>query len=133
MKELNLSLNNIINIFNRFSLQKDLFTIYLCDLNYNKINKTFNKYPIGEIIIKINDLSFNNYTEFMKIVNENIITKITTMENEEYYITNTIPISDKKIEYDITKSQSEFNMVKHNILTHKNKSKSVINIYLLKN
>ena len=52
--------DSIIKIFNRFSLQKDLFTVYLCDLNYNKINKTFNKYPMGEIIIKINDLSFNN-------------------------------------------------------------------------
>ena len=143
IKELNLSLNSIIKIFNRFSLQKDLFTVYLCDLNYNKINKTFNKYPMGEIIIKINDLSFNNYTEFMKIVNENIITKITTMENEEYYITNNIVDEpqpkeiklepNKILKLDTIKPQSGLNMNKHNILTHSNKSKSVINIYLLKN
>jgi hypothetical protein len=41
--------------------------------------------------------------------------------------------NDEKIEPKIIKSELEFNMVKHNILTHKNKSKSVINIYLLKN
>jgi hypothetical protein len=85
LKELELSLVNIIKIFSRFSHQHDIFTVYLCDLDYNKIKKTFNKYPMGDIIIKINDLEFNNYNEFMEICKKNI-TKITTMDNEDYYV-----------------------------------------------
>jgi len=85
LKHLELSLINIIKIFSRYSNQSDLFTVYLCDLNYNKIKKTFNKYPKGDIIIKINDLKFNNYNEFINITT-NKITKITTIDNEDYYI-----------------------------------------------
>ena len=85
LKELELSLIDIIKIFSRFALQSDLFTVYLSDINYNKINKTFNKYPKGEIIIKINDLIFTNYIEFINIIS-NKITKITTIDNEEFYI-----------------------------------------------
>jgi len=85
LKELELSLVNIIKIFSRYSHQLDLFTVYLCDLNYNKIKKTFNKYPINEIIIKINDKEFNSYDEFMKLTESNI-TKITTIDNEDFFI-----------------------------------------------
>lgn len=85
LKELELSLVNIIKIFSRFSHQHDKFTVYLCDLDHTKIKKTFNKYPMGDIIIKINDLEFNNYNEFIEICKKNI-KKITTMDNEDYYI-----------------------------------------------
>jgi len=87
LKELELSLINIIKIFSRYSHQSDLFTVYLCDLNYNKINKTFNKYPINEIIIKINDCEFHNYEQFYNIIREPI-TKITTINNQDFYIKN---------------------------------------------
>jgi len=84
LKELEISLSNIIKIFSRFSLQKDLFTVYLCDLDYNKIKKTFNKYPKNEIIIKINDKDFNSFEEFMELLKEKT-NKITTLENDEFY------------------------------------------------
>ena len=85
LKDLDLSFINIIKIFNRYSLQADIFTVYLCDLDYNKINKTFNKYPKNEIIIKINDKEFNNYNEFIEVTKDKI-TKITTFDREDYYI-----------------------------------------------
>ena len=88
LKELNLSFVNIIKIFNRYSLQADLFTVYLCDLDYSKISKTFNKYPINEIIIKINDKEFTNYNQFIKIIQEEKIVKFTTINNEEFYLPN---------------------------------------------
>ena len=84
LKELEISLSNIIKIFSRFSLQKDLFTVYLSDLDYIKIKKTFNKYPKNEIITKINDKEFNSYEEFIRIIEDKII-KITTIDNDEFY------------------------------------------------
>lgn len=86
LKELNLSFVNIIKIFNRYSHQADLFTVYLCDLDYSKISKTFNKYPMNEIIIKINDKEFFNYNQFIKIIQEEKIIKFTTINNEEYFL-----------------------------------------------
>ena len=65
--------------------QKDIFTVYLSDLNYDAFKK-FHKYPLGEIIIEINDMQFNNINEFMKIVNSGLITKIKTIDNEVFYI-----------------------------------------------
>jgi S1-C subfamily serine protease len=85
LKELGLSLLNIIKIFSRFYHQADLFTVYLCDLDYSKIKKTFNKYPVGDIIIKINDIEFNNYDKFIDICKNKII-KITTIDNQDYYL-----------------------------------------------
>ena len=85
LKELNLSLVDIIKIFSRFSHQTDLFTVYLCDFDYKKIKKTFNKYPKGEIIIKINNKSFNNYDEYMMIIKDKIVS-ITTYSNEDYFL-----------------------------------------------
>ena len=84
LKQLDISLSNIIKICSRFSQQKDLFTVYLSDLDYNKINKTFNKYPKNEIIIKINDKAFNTFEEFMELIKEKC-NKITTIEKDEFY------------------------------------------------
>lgn len=85
LKELELTLVNIIKIFSRFSHHYDLFTVYLCDLDYKILNKTFNKYPKGDIIIKINDLEFSNFNELSEIC-KNKITKITTIDNEDYFL-----------------------------------------------
>jgi hypothetical protein len=52
-------------------------------VNGNKDN--FTKYPIGEIIIELNDKKFNNYDEFINICKEKIV-KIKTSDNEIYLI-----------------------------------------------
>lgn len=83
LKHLNFSFSQIIKILNRISHQQDLFTIYLVDLDIN--NNKFIKYPIGEVIIEINDKTFNNYDEFINIIKEPI-TKIKTINNEIYFI-----------------------------------------------
>ena len=91
LNSLKLLPSQIIKIFERTIYQRDLFTVYLADINYTKIGK-FSKYPIGEIIIEINDKKFNNIEEFKEITKDQI-TKIKTIENEIYYITS----KDKQI------------------------------------
>jgi hypothetical protein len=83
VKELELTGAQLLKIFDRNIYQRDLFTVYLSDLNYSKV--IFTKYPIGEIIIEINDNKFNNYDEFIKLIDVPI-TKIKTIENEIYYV-----------------------------------------------
>lgn len=84
LSSLKLRPSQIIKIFDRNIYQRDLFTVYLSDINYNNIGK-FSKYPIGEIISEINDQKFNNFEEFMKICKEPI-KKIQTIENEIYFV-----------------------------------------------
>lgn len=91
LNSLKLSASQIIKIFERTIHQRDLFTVYLSDVNYNKIGK-FSKYPVGEIILEINDKKFNNLEDFMEIIKEPI-TKIKTIDNEIYFIS-----TNKKIE-----------------------------------
>jgi hypothetical protein len=85
LKELDLSLDQIVKICAMKLQQKDIFTVYLSNLNYDAFKK-FHKFPLGEIIIEINDMKFNNYSEFMKIINSGLITKIRTIDNEVFYI-----------------------------------------------
>ena len=90
LKNLNLSYYSYIQIINRFINQKDLFTIYLSDINIEeilKLNKkdNFSKYPIGQIIVELNDKSFINYDEFINICKEKIV-KIKTIDNDIYLI-----------------------------------------------
>jgi PDZ domain-containing secreted protein len=82
--ELNLSFNQILKISSRFLYKQDLFTVYLSDIN-PLIFKKYNKYPVGDIIIEINDKTFNNYNEFMNIMKEKI-NKIKTIDNKIYYV-----------------------------------------------
>jgi len=84
LNSLKLSSSQVIKIFERNIQQRDLFTVYLSDINYNKIGK-FNKYPIGEIILEINDNKFDNLEDFIKITKDPI-TKIKTIDNEIYFI-----------------------------------------------
>lgn len=70
-----------INILERRTLQRDLFTVYLADINYDK-QKRFVNYPIGDIILSINGQTFNNKEEFKNIMNN-------IKETDEYFI-NTI-------------------------------------------
>jgi PDZ domain-containing secreted protein len=66
----------------------DQFTVYLSDINYMKVLKSqkFIKFPVGDIIIEINDIKFNTYKEFIKIVNSMKIVKIKTLDNDIYYL-----------------------------------------------
>ncbi len=84
LNSLKLSSSQVIKIFERNIQQRDLFTVYLSDINYNKIGK-FSKYPIGEIILEINDNKFDNLEDFIEITKEPI-TKIKTIDNEIYFI-----------------------------------------------
>lgn len=84
IKKLDLSFNQLIKIINRRIYCSDLFTIYLADYNFSK-NNQFVKYPIGEIIIEINDSKFNNYNEFINLTKQPI-TKIKTIDNEIFFI-----------------------------------------------
>lgn len=90
LKHLNLKYYSNIEIYSRFLNQKDIFTIYLSDINFEKLllnsNKDkFTKYPIGEIIVELNDKTFNNYDEFINICKEKI-TKIKTIDNDIFLI-----------------------------------------------
>ena len=82
-----LKLNQIqkITIINRYLRQKDLFTVYLAGLENDIYKEDFNEFPVGDIIIEINDKTFNNYEQFMNIMKNNIF-KIKTINNEIYFI-----------------------------------------------
>uniref|UniRef100_A0A6C0H8L5 Protease Do-like PDZ domain-containing protein n=1 Tax=viral metagenome TaxID=1070528 RepID=A0A6C0H8L5_9ZZZZ len=79
-----------INIISRYTNQQDLFTVYLVNLDNNiykndKLSDDFNEYPIGDIIVEINDQKFNNYTEYINIM-KNDIYKIKTINNQIFYL-----------------------------------------------
>jgi hypothetical protein len=84
IKNLNITASQAIKIFSRILQQKDLFTIYLSDLDFSQ-KKNFIKYPIGEVIVEINGKQFNNYKEFIDIVKEPI-TQIKTFDNDIFFI-----------------------------------------------
>jgi S1-C subfamily serine protease len=84
LKSLEISISKLVKILERRLYHRDLFTVYLSDINYTK-NMKQNDYPIGEIISEINDRPFNSFDEFMEIV-KNKIVKIKTIENEIYFI-----------------------------------------------
>lgn len=84
MDELNLSLPKLVKIWERTLYNRNLFTVYLADINYTKSDNSV-KWPIGKIIVEINDKKFNNYDEFICVTNDKI-TKIKTSENEIYLI-----------------------------------------------
>jgi S1-C subfamily serine protease len=81
--QLNLNKIQKINILNRYLRQQNMFTVYLSGLE--KYDQEFNDYPIGDIIIEIDDKIFNNYDEFINIIKNNI-TKIKTINNEIYFL-----------------------------------------------
>lgn len=84
MSDLNLSTEQIIKLASRYLNKQDIFTVYLSGVK-PEIYTKFNKYPIGEIIIEINDLLFNNYNEFINIT-KMPITKIKTIDNKIFYV-----------------------------------------------
>ncbi len=84
LKKLNLNISKLVKILERRLYHRDLFTVYLADIDYTKINNSV-QYPLGEIIIEINDKKFNSFDEFIQVTNSTI-KKIKTNENEIYFI-----------------------------------------------
>jgi S1-C subfamily serine protease len=84
LKTLNLSITKIVKILERRLYHRDLFTVYLADTNFTKIDNN-TKYPIGEIIIEINNTRFTSYNELINIT-KNPINSIKTIDNNIYFI-----------------------------------------------
>jgi hypothetical protein len=84
LKKLNLNISKLVKILERRLYNRDLFTVYLADIDYTKINNSV-QYPLGEIITEINDTKFNTFDEFIQVT-KNTIKKIKTNENEIYFI-----------------------------------------------
>ena len=84
-EKLDITSSNLFEIINRVNFLKDIFTVYLSALN-PKIYTTskFNKFPIGKIIIEINDKKFSNYKEFTDILKTPVKT-FKTINNEIFY------------------------------------------------
>lgn len=95
-KDLNISNRSDISqvLINR-SNENDILTIYLADLDYNKLGK-FIKYPIGEVITEINDMKFDTYEEFIRICKVPI-TKIKTFSEKIYYVDNVTKVEETNI------------------------------------
>lgn len=85
IKKLNISTSQLVKILNRVIQQKDLFTVYLADLDFSQ-KKTFIKYPIGDIIVEVNGESFNNYKEFISIVKKGPVAFIKTLDNDIFFV-----------------------------------------------
>jgi S1-C subfamily serine protease len=90
LNKLKLSAENIIQLLERTLYNRDLFTIYLADINYDNITNGYNNnkfvdFPIGKIITEINGKTFNNYDEFIKIIKDDI-KYFTTIDNNIYFI-----------------------------------------------
>jgi hypothetical protein len=91
--DLNIPVKHGNNIFSNFFNQRNIFTVYLADLEYSKLGK-FIKYPLGEIITEINDTIFTTYDEFIKLA-KGTINKIKTFDNKIYYLESKEKPKDK--------------------------------------
>jgi hypothetical protein len=82
--DLNFTFKQLSTIYYRY--KNNYFIVYLSNIN-PKLYKTslFNKFPIGDIIIEINDTEFNNYEEFILLMDKPI-EKIKTLEGKIYFI-----------------------------------------------
>jgi hypothetical protein len=82
-KDINLTIIQRLRIFERITNYNNKFTIYLADVDYSKIK--FTNYPVGDIIIEINDIIINNIDTFNQII-LNPLKKIKTINNEVYFL-----------------------------------------------
>jgi len=80
--ELELTMKQKIKIAAR-NIGKNLFTVYLADLNYNIIK--FKSYPVGDIIVKINETKFTNIDEF-RLLLKNPIKSFRTIDNKIFFV-----------------------------------------------
>jgi hypothetical protein len=82
-KTLDLTIIQKIKIYERIGDYKNLFTIYLSDINYSKLK--FTNYPVGDIILEINDILITDINIFKQVI-KNPIKKFKTINNEVYFI-----------------------------------------------
>ncbi len=82
-KELELSISQKIKIYERVGEFKNIFTIYLSSIDYKKLK--FTNYPVGDIILEINDVHITDINKFKEII-KNPITKFKTINNEVFFI-----------------------------------------------
>lgn len=86
LPKLNFNLFTILKIYNRISYPNDMFTVYLADLDPNIYeNNKFNKFPVGKIIIEINNKTFDDFETFSQIIKEPIKV-FKTIDNDIFYI-----------------------------------------------
>ena len=84
---MNLTYDQTLHLLNRKLYRKDLFTVYLSALHpriYNN-NTKFIKYPIGDVIIEINNSKFDNYNDFINIM-KTPVKLIKTIENKIFIV-----------------------------------------------
>ena len=81
--DLEFSTKQRIQILNRYINLSDIFTVYLADVNYSK--SQFKHYPVGDIIIEINNTRFDDYESFITLIDKPLI-NIKTINNEVFYI-----------------------------------------------
>jgi S1-C subfamily serine protease len=82
-KTLDLTILQKIKIYERIGDYKNLFTIYLSDINYSKLK--FTDYPVGDIILEINDILITDINIFKQVI-KNPIKKFKTINNEVYFV-----------------------------------------------
>ena len=82
-KDLNINILQRLQIFERVKKFNNKFTVYLADVNYSKLK--FTNYPVGDIILEINDILIDNIDTFKKVV-LTPLNKIKTINNETYFV-----------------------------------------------
>ena len=82
-KDLNINILQRLQIFERVKNFNNKFTVYLADVNYSKLK--FTNYPVGDIILEINDILIDNIDTFKKVMLVPL-NKIKTINNETYFV-----------------------------------------------
>ncbi len=82
-KKLDLTILQKIQIYERVGDYNNLFTLYLSDINYTKLK--FTDYPVGDIILEINDILIKDINVFKQVI-KNPIKKFKTINNEVYFV-----------------------------------------------
>jgi len=82
-KDLNINILQRLQIFERVKKFNNKFTVYLADVNYSKLK--FTNYPVGDIILEINDILIDNIDTFKKVI-LTPLNKIKTINNETYFV-----------------------------------------------
>lgn len=82
-KDLNINILQRLQIFERVKKFNNKFTVYLADVNYSKLK--FTNYPVGDIILEINDILIDNIDTYKKVMLVPL-NKIKTINNETYFV-----------------------------------------------
>lgn len=82
-KELELNILQKIQLYKRTGDYGNIFTVYLSDINYTKLK--FTDYPVGDIILEINDIPITDINVFKQVI-KNPIKKFKTINNEVFFV-----------------------------------------------